>query len=368
MVLSPTGSDSQVKLEKTISLSIKNITLMGDKVSRTTIYSINHPIPLFKVSASISISVFNVIFKKTGLLTFKSATSSTDDQLVIKIHDSTFQQSPVVVDIVARTPMGPSYINISNSWLINCTKGVWVDANNHSTNLTIFLTNSVFENIGKGAVHIQISNGSHFDERLPPLRTYKVKNTSSGMPISADNNANLYSSTLTPPETTPVFSSNCKVTVVIDVCKFKSNQITSSSGGAIYFHGRYGVNLKVEIKDTKFIYNKAYSKGGAVFIDGHFGNNFNVFIENTSFIENVATTSGGAIQFSVMSRNVVNITMTSTEFTRNEAGEYGSAICLTVGHGNAIEILIHDILFIRNNAGFAGMGHCINVNRYNTPG
>ena len=109
--------------------------------------------------------------------------------------------------------------------------------------------------------------------------------------------------------------------LIIDNCIFINNRVTTSSGeglgGGIYAHGESNSYVELEVTNSKFLNNYAFTDGGA--INTKFGK---VTIKNCLFDNNSASRDGGAIGI----RGLSDVDIYNCIFSNNFAEEWGGAV------------------------------------------
>lgn len=330
-----------------ILLTVRNVSIIGDGNHPAIVYS-KRPVTLLQLNSSASISIFNIIFRKMGLFSYDSAQSTSLDKhsLAIEIHRTSFREAPVVVDITFRSPIGKSYINISESSIFNSKKGIWIDTVNHSNEIIVHISEILIQGMTNSPLYVVMSNTTHDDVQqgsLPIYKDYLATNTTTAGKKSG--------------KTSSRRSSINKMAINIESCVFKDNIITSDAGGIVYLQARLGVQYVVVLRNTKFNANsnKVFSKGGAVYIDIRHGNNINVYLDNVTFVDNEAGFAGGGLGIIALRKNVINVTVLNSKFVRNEAQDNGAGIGFKVDHENVIDVHMEGSVFMANNAGYSGM-------------
>ena len=113
----------------------------------------------------------------------------------------------------------------------------------------------------------------------------------------------------------------------------------ADTGGAIYAHSNYGVNLTLLLKNMIFENCSAQGDGGAIFINSY----INVVVENSKFISNHAE-EGGALWMWTSGLKIVH-----SEFDTNSASGKGGAL-----YTESTTSMIDNSIFYKNSSGRGG--------------
>ncbi len=103
--------------------------------------------------------------------------------------------------------------------------------------------------------------------------------------------------------------------------------------------GIYSENSNLEIYDTEFSNNSAYSSGGGMYVE--YGNS--VKLNRVQFVNNSSTGEGGGATFNFCNPELVNV-----KFSYNKSGYGGGALSVSGNTSTAYQIKIANGLFYKN--------------------